>query len=123
VEFLANLALEMAWMLEKAKRKSSNLDYKMEIFVAANGRNVWNTAIPISESHGIYHEGYKGVSLFPSCYCRTVDQKSGTTTFYWFHLMDIAKLWIKSESKRHPDKSTKIIGPYWIPYDKDDRYQ
>lgn len=113
--FFTNLALEAAWKIEEGRRAVANLDMKMEIFCSGYKDTVIGKVIPISGGHS----ERKGNSLFPSYYVRT-EHKSGSTSFHWFHHPESAKEFANTARKEPNNKKT--IGPYAIPYGKDERY-
>lgn len=122
---LKSIFSEARYAVDSVRRDFSSLRLKMELFVASYDGQVVGSGIPISSARAGVMEDNSGPISF---YVRE-EFTSGVTSFVWFHTNDGALQYIEIEKKRWRDspppngnKLIRIVGPYKLPWGKDERF-
>lgn len=122
---LSDLYYEVAGSLNSARKRHANLRLKMELFVSNYPGKVVQYAIPESSSTQGVKEDTSGFIKF---YVRH-EFSSGVTSFRWFHSHDGGLQFIENEKRRFIEQPplgytvTKVVGPYPLPWGKDERFR
>jgi hypothetical protein len=125
MKFLKNIISHASYAFDSVRRDKSHLILKMDLFVAKYPGSVIGKTIPLIS-------GYKGIEESndgPIKYYIRIEFSSGATKFAWFHSLIGAEEYLLLEAS--PDKNfdgypnlkvINVIGPYELPWGKDERF-